>query len=67
MIVTLRERLCDVSCDGFILLAKMLVVCKIKVIQHEPSTHVIVAMSFIQKRCWESCRGRAVVAGVIFS
>jgi hypothetical protein len=32
MINTLRERLCDVSCDGTFLLAKTLVVCEITVI-----------------------------------
>jgi hypothetical protein len=33
------------------LLAKMLVVCKIIVIQNGPSTHVIDAISFVQKQC----------------
>ncbi len=40
-----------VSCVGINLLAEMLVVCKIIVIQHGPSTHVIDATSFVQKQC----------------
>ncbi len=40
-----------VSCVGIDLLAKMLVVCKIIVIQNGPSTHVIDATSFVQKQC----------------
>ncbi len=42
-----------VSCVGIILLAKMLIVCKIIVIKNRPSTHVIDAMSFVQKHCRE--------------
>jgi hypothetical protein len=38
-----------VSCVGINLLAKTIVVCKIIVIQNGPSTHVINAMSFVQK------------------
>ncbi len=45
----------------------MLVVCKIIVIQNKLSTHVIDAMSFIQKWCWESLGERATVVGIIFS
>jgi hypothetical protein len=47
----LRALTCFVSCVGINLLAKTLVVCEIIVIQNGPSTHVINATSFIQKRC----------------
>ncbi len=40
-----------VSCVRINLLAKTLIVCKILVIQNGPSTHVIDAMSLVQKRC----------------
>jgi hypothetical protein len=40
-----------VSCVGINLLAKMLVVCEIIVIKNGPSTHIINAMSLIQKQC----------------
>jgi hypothetical protein len=40
-----------VNCVGINLLAKTLFVCEIIVIQNGPSTHVINATSFIQKRC----------------
>jgi hypothetical protein len=47
----LRAQTGFVSCVGINLLAKMLVVCKIIVIQNGSSTHVIDATSFIQKQC----------------
>jgi hypothetical protein len=49
--MAMPERLCDVSCDRFLLLAKTLVVCKVIVIQNGPSIHVIIATSFVQKHC----------------
>ncbi len=63
--------LCVVSCDPVLLASisnrKLLANLSNLETQNGPSTHVIVATSFVIRQIGKSCRGGAAVVGIIFS